>query len=239
MNPITWMLLVAFVIVFLGTALVTLLGIAGKLPVKEGYLKMFASGLLLEVAAAMIWAFKSQDMSSEAQKFRQRVAEVDFANIDPNCKTPEQKLDALLKGTHRVWTVTGWTEFQDGMSDLNVESVYINSVPFKRLEPSGSFSVDVVEQSLGAGMVVPDLVIDQADPNYKYSAEFVLLSGRNTPTYKFTKHYAEHTITIDEPIKIKKKTKALGTTAPPAVPVLSAPTPPPPSPVLSTPSPSP
>lgn len=205
MNYVTGVLLGAFVIVFLGTALVTLLGLAGKLPVKEKYLTMFASGLLLEVAAAMVWAFRSQNFGQQL---------------------------------YQVWTVTGWAEFQDG--DVSPDSTYINPVPFKKLDPNGTFSIDVLEQAHGdAGMELPNLVIDQADPSYKYAPEYIVLSANAKPTYPFTK-LSNHRITVDEAVRIKKKAKGLGTTAPAPIPVLSAPTPPPPSsPGLSTPSPTP
>jgi hypothetical protein len=244
MNYITLTLLGAFVIVFLGTALVTLLGIAGRLSVKDKYLTLFASGLLLEVAGAMVWAFRSQDMSSEAQKFRERFAAVDVANIDPNSKTPEEKLEALLRAKqglpYRVWTVTGWTDFQDGIGDLNPQNVFVNPLPFIRLDPMGTFSVDVLEQSHGdRGMELPNLVIDQADPNYKYGPEYIVLSANANPTYKFSKHWSEHRITVDEVVKIKKKAKGSGTNAPVAIPISSPPPPPSPSPVLATASPSP
>ena len=207
MNAITWVLLVAFVIVFLGTALVTLLGLAGTLPVPDKYLKMFAAGLLLEVVGALVWAFKSQDLGAKYQ----------------------------------VWTVTGWVEFQD--ADVSPDSAYINPVPFKKVDPNGTFSVDVLEQAHGdAGMELPNLVIDRTDPNYKYAPAYIVLSEHYKPTFRFTKH-PNHRITIDEAVKINKKPDERGNTAAQPKPVSSPPPPPSAapssSPVLSSPSPSP
>jgi hypothetical protein len=239
MNYVTLTLLSAFVIVFLGTALVTLLGIAGRLPVKEKYLTMFASGLLLEVAAAMVWAFRSQDLSSKAQTFYNYVASVDVKDISPDSKTAEEKFDALLKATqnlpYRVWTVTGWTEFEDDAGDVNPENVYVNPIPFKRLEPNGTFSIDVLEQLHGSRMDLPNLVIDQWDPNYKYRPESIMLSAAAKPNYRLKKDLSKHTIMVDESVKMKKKLGVgQGTTAPQAIPISS---PPPPPHSSSTPSP--
>jgi hypothetical protein len=236
MNYVTLTLLLAFVIVFLGTAFVTLLGIAGRLPVRDKYLTMFASGLLLEVAGAMVWAFRSQDLSSKAQTFYDRVASVDVKDISPDSETAEEKLDALLKAKqYRVWAVTGWTEFQDNAGDVKPEDVFVNPLPIKRLDPNGTFSIDVLEQLHGdRGMELPNLAIDQPDPNYKYLPEYIELSETGKPTiYPIERDWKNHRIRVKEAVKIKKKTEGSGKTAPAAIPISS---PPPPPSASSTPS---
>jgi hypothetical protein len=244
MNYVTVTLLAAFVIVFLGTALVTLLGIAGRLPAKDKYLNMFAAGLLLEVAGAMIWAFRSQDLSSTSQKFYKRVESVDVSDISPQSKTADEKLDALLvaKGRvlYRVWRVTGKAEFQDSTGHVNYENVYVNPVPFVKLHPNGTFAIDVLEQAHGdTGMEIPDLVIDQSDPSYGYGPEYIELSATAKAAYKTTKNWSLHKITVDEPVKLKRKTEASGKAAPTPVQVFSAPPPPAVSAVTASPSPTP
>lgn len=59
-----WMqstLFIVVVLIFAATAVITLMGVSGKIQVEKHYLNLLVAGLLIEVAAAVVFLFKSID----------------------------------------------------------------------------------------------------------------------------------------------------------------------------------
>lgn len=87
----------SFIAVFLATAVATIGGLIGKLPVPDKYLKILVSALLVEVAAALVLQFKTLDITTLPQQLEKQIMAVEMP-----LKTPGSKLAATEKLTRLI-----------------------------------------------------------------------------------------------------------------------------------------
>ena len=76
MNWVQIAFVTVFLAIFSATAVVTILGLMQKIKMESYYLKTFSTCLLVEVAAAVILAFKSMDFSTDSSFALQKIEAV-------------------------------------------------------------------------------------------------------------------------------------------------------------------
>lgn len=95
-DSISWMQVVLFlvvIVVFVVTAIVTLLGITGKYEIKSRYLAPLVAGLLIENAAAVFYLFKTIDFSNNSNGVSAFIASLPEA---VQADTPTLSRDKIL-----------------------------------------------------------------------------------------------------------------------------------------------
>jgi hypothetical protein len=88
----------SFIAVFLATAWITIAGLIGKLPVPDKYLKILVGALLVEVALALVFQFKTLDVTTLPQQLEKEIMAVQMPLKQPGATiTVRDKLQRLIE----------------------------------------------------------------------------------------------------------------------------------------------
>lgn len=145
-----------FLVIFIATAIVTLLGITGIIDIKEGYLTPLVAAFLIELGGAVIAIFKGtnffekeQDEISAEEDIRESIRKLDwaFGHVDDRLKDFMVIIQSdLLSAKH-----LGKTPRTDLMVAMNIVENFIGQVHPKSIETLLSTIADVLETGVNIG----------------------------------------------------------------------------------------
>ncbi len=145
----------SFIAVFLATAWITIAGLIGKLPVPDKYLKILVGALLVEVALALVFQFKTLDVTTLPQQLEKVIMAVEMPLKQPGATiTVKDKLQRLIevyqsKATSEDQLASCQSELAIAKKQLEVHELYNVKLRSVFREPQAVFNIaSAVEEML-------------------------------------------------------------------------------------------